>query len=249
MFARGTFACQPALLRAGMSKARLLLILIVAALGAGGYAVYQAARVTPTPVRFVRATLGDSRKPELIDRPRTTADKIVNGAKSEILRGVRYDASYLPIAYPNGDVPEDQGACTDVIVRALRAAGFDLQKLMHEDMRRNFRLYPSKWGLPGPDPNIDHRRVPNHLVFMRRFARELPIDVNGEHARTWKPGDLVYWDLNGCGLTHCGVISDDFGTNGLRQVIHNIGPCASQDDCLTNWKIIGHFRYPKASSS
>lgn len=185
----------------------------------------------------------------LIPRPKSAAEKIVNGAKKEAIRGVSYDSSYACIDYPSGDVPSDRGACTDVLIRALRNAGYDLQKLIHEDMTRNFRLYPKKWGLTRPDSNIDHRRVPNHLVFMSRFALELPKTVTEETRKTWQPGDLVYWELNFTGTTHCGVISNERNSDGLPLVIHNIGPCASQEDCLTNWKIIGHFRFPRTHVS
>jgi uncharacterized protein YijF (DUF1287 family) len=181
----------------------------------------------------------------LIRHPKTAADKIVNGAKMEAIRKVRYDASYLTIPYPNGDVPKDQGACTDVIVRALRNAGYDLQKLMHEDMAGHFSLYPQQWHMSGPDSNIDHRRVPNHIAFMKRFAKQLPLSTGGEDAKTWQPGDLVYWTLTPTNLTHCGVISNDRNADGLPLVIHNIGPVTRQADCLTSWRIIGHFRYPR----
>lgn len=181
--------------------------------------------------------------PALIVNPRTTAEKIVNGAKREVLRGVRYDPGYYRIAYPGGDVPANRGACTDVIVRALRHAGYDLQRLMHEDMRRSFSRYPRRYGLRRPDPNIDHRRVPNQMTFFRRFGRVLPTAVTGSAAQTWKPGDFVYWKLDS-GLDHGGVLSDERGSSGLPLVIHNLGG-AAQEDVLTRWKIIGHFRYPK----
>jgi len=180
---------------------------------------------------------------KLIPQPKTAAEKIVNGAKREALRGVQYDASYVRIPYPGGDVPADRGACTDVIIRALRSGGLDLQKLIHEDMSAHFDLYPHKWGLRSPDPNIDHRRVPNHIAFLERFGKKLPVETTGEAAKTWEAGDLVYWDL-GSGQTHCGIISNDRGAEGLPLVIHNIGPTVRQEDCLTSWKIIGHFRYP-----
>lgn len=180
----------------------------------------------------------------LIPHARTTPSKIVNGAKLEAIHSVRYDPTYISIPYPNGDVPKDQGACTDVIVRALRHAGFDLQKLMHEDMLKHFDAYPHKWGLNAPDSNIDHRRVPNHIAFMKRFALELPTSTDGNTARTWQPGDLVYWNLTPT-MTHCGVISNDRDADGLPLVIHNIGPVATQQDCLKSWPIIGHFRYPQ----
>lgn len=181
----------------------------------------------------------------LIKKPNTAADKIVNGAKLQVIKGVRYDSSYVRISYPNGDVPENQGACTDVIIRSLRNAGFDLQKLVHEDMSRHFDLYPRKWGLTAPDSNIDHRRVPNHIVFMSRFAQTLPIETTGEAVRSWQPGDLIYWNL-ASSITHCGVISNVKGPRGLPLVIHNIGPSTSQEDCLDSWRIVGHFRYPRS---
>jgi uncharacterized protein YijF (DUF1287 family) len=179
----------------------------------------------------------------LIPKPKTAAEKIVNGAKREVIRGVTYDATYVAIAYPNGDVRRDRGACTDVVIRALRDAGYDLQKLVHEDMESNFGLYPSKWGLTKPDSNIDHRRVPNLMVFLRRFGKELPLDTSGRNVGSWRPGDIVCWNLNGNGLTHIGVISNDLNSDSLPLVIHNMGR-TWQEDCLRNWKIIGHFRYP-----
>ena len=163
----------------------------------------------------------------------------------QAIHKVRYDAAYLRIPYPNGDVPKDQGACTDVIIRALRNGGYDLQRLMHEDMSRHFALYPHKWGMHGPDPNIDHRRVPNQIEFMSRFGKALPLSTTGDAAKTWQPGDLVYWTLTPTSLTHCGVISNEKNSDGLPLVIHNIGPCTRQEDCLTNWRVIGHFRYPR----
>lgn len=187
-----------------------------------------------------------SGKLTLIANPRTPAEKIVNGAKNEVNRGVRYDPSYIRISYPGGDVPPDQGACTDVIIRALRNAGCDLQKLIHEDMQRNWRLYPHRYGSSRPDSSIDHRRVPNHLAFMRRFAMELPASAKGASLATWKPGDLVYWRLWGT-CDHCGVISNETGPGGRPLVIHNIGPTATQTDCLDSWQITGHFRFPSGS--
>lgn len=178
----------------------------------------------------------------LIEHPSSAADRIVNGAKNEVIRGVSYDASYEQIPYPNGDVPQDRGACTDVVVRALRSAGYDLQKLIHEDMKVRFDLYPKRYGLSHPDPNIDHRRVPNHKVFLRRHGKALPLSTKGGAAGTWMPGDLVYWDI-GLGRDHCGILSNDRNADGLPLVIHNLRT-TRQEDCLTDWRITGHFRYP-----
>jgi uncharacterized protein YijF (DUF1287 family) len=225
-----------------MRKLVFVVVMVVIALVLGTPLL----RRSPSILRTVANTLpaAKSHDLDLIASPVTPADKIVNGAKKQAIDRVVYDASYQCMRYPGGDVVRDRGACTDVIIRALRNAGYDLQQLIHEDIAHNFSLYPRKWGLDRPDSNIDHRRVPNHLVFMRRFARELSKETTGAALRTWKPGDLVYWDLgNGC--THCGVVSNVIGTRKLPLIIHNIGPWASQDDVLDSWKVLGHFRYPK----
>jgi uncharacterized protein len=177
-----------------------------------------------------------------IPNPRTAAEKIVNGAKAEARRAPVYDARYVVLSYPGGDVPDDRGACTDVVVRALRHAGYDLQQLIHEDMRRNFRLYPRKYGLSRPDPNIDHRRTPNHVTYFRRRALVLPTALDGEAAESWQPGDLVYCRLS-TGMGHCGVLSDVRNAQGLPLVIHNMGR-AAQEDVLAHWEITDHFRFP-----
>jgi uncharacterized protein len=167
----------------------------------------------------------------------TTAEKIVASARAQV--GDRYVADYVSLKYPGGDVPKGQGACTDVVIRALRAAGYDLQKLVHDDMKRNFGLYPKKWGLRRPDPSIDHRRVPNLRVFFARFGQSLPLN------KDFQPGDIVTWDLTPTSLTHCGIVSDRKNARGVPLILHNIGPQASEEDRLFAWKITGHYRFPK----
>jgi uncharacterized protein len=167
----------------------------------------------------------------------TVPERIVAAARAQV--GDRYVADYVALRYPGGDVPRGQGACTDVVVRSLRAVGYDLQRLVHEDMRRHFGLYPKKWGLRRPDPSIDHRRVPNLRVFFARFGRSLPRD------RDFRPGDLVTWDLGVGGLTHCGIVSDKKNAQGVPLILHNLGPVASEDDRLFAWKLTGHYRFPK----
>lgn len=219
----------------------LLRLLLIAAILISAAALIYRAKLTEVVALEAERVLDVSSDVQLIEHPRTAAEKIVNGAKSEAIRGVRYDPSYVSIAYPKGDVPADRGACTDVVIRALRSAGYDLQKLMHEDMKAHFGLYPRKWGLRRPDPNIDHRRVPNQMVFLKRFGTELPKSIAVEDLKTWRPGDIVYWDLcNG----HTGIVSNTIGSRGVPLVIHNL--CvATEEDCLDSWPIIGHFRYPK----
>ncbi len=174
---------------------------------------------------------------------RTSADLILLGAREEVKRKTRYDATYQVIGYPGGDVAAEGGACTDVIVRALRAAGFDLQKLIHEDMCDYFHLYPQLWALNGPDPNIDHRRTQNQMFYFERFGEKLTLDVAGEELLQWKHGDFVYWRFPG-GQQHTGVISDRLNNRGIPLVIHN-GSVAREEDCLLRWDIIGHYRFPK----
>lgn len=153
---------------------------------------------------------------------------------------VTYDPSYFTIPYPNGDVPLDKGVCTDVVIRAYRKLGIDLQQEVHEDMVANFNLYPNKWGLSRPDPNIDHRRVPNLMVFFERFGATLPITNN---SADYQPGDIVCWNLGGA-ITHIGIVVDQKSRDGKRfMIVHNIGGGQVLEDCLFNFKIIGHYRY------
>lgn len=170
-----------------------------------------------------------------------TQAKIVAGARAQI--GDLYDASYCTLSYPNGDPPAGRGACTDVVVRGLRAAGFDLQALVHQDMKRRWSAYPHSYHLARPDPNIDHRRVPNLAVFFRRHGLTLPNAVTPKTLPAWQPGDIVCWKLPN-GLDHTGLVSDRRDGRGVPLVIHNLDHCAEQD-VLTDWPIAGHFRYPK----
>lgn len=173
---------------------------------------------------------------------RTPAEQIVEAAKAEARRGAMYDARYVTIAYPGGDVPSDRGACTDVLIRSLRGAGYDLQKLVHEDMRRHFSLYPRRYGLRRPDRNIDHRRTPNLVVFFERHAMQLPTGTTGADRESWQPGDVVFCRLSN-GMGHCGIVTGPNGPSGLPMVVHN---CAQTrlEDTLAAWEITDHFRYP-----
>ena len=174
-----------------------------------------------------------------------TTAKIVAGAKAQI--GTFYNAEYQTIAYPNGDISSTRkgrkvGACSDVVIRALRRADIDLQRLMHDDMTRHFALYPNLWDLKAPNANIDHRRVPNQMTFFARFGQTLPKEFNSSTRSSWQPGDIVCWDT-GKGRTHTGVLSDGVDQNDVPLVIHNDSICR-EDNCLQRWKIIGHFRFP-----
>lgn len=153
---------------------------------------------------------------------------------------VVYDPAYFSIPYPNGDVPKGKGVCTDVVIRAYRKMGIDLQKEIHEDMAANFSMYPKNWGLSTTDKNIDHRRVPNMMVFFSRHGLEKSISQNPED---YQPGDIVCWNLSG-GITHIGILSNKKSRDGKRQlVIHNIGAGQVFEDLLFDFKIIGHYTY------
>jgi len=157
---------------------------------------------------------------------------------------VTYDPSYFSIEYPGGDVPSDKGVCTDVVIRAYRKLGIDLQKEVHEDMKANFQAYPNHWGLRSTDKNIDHRRVPNLMTFFKRSGAEISIS---EKAADYLPGDVVSWQLSG-GLTHIGIVVNRKSQDGERHlIVHNIGAGQVLEDCLFDYKIIGHYRSASTS--
>lgn len=153
---------------------------------------------------------------------------------------VTYDPSYFSIKYPNGDVPKNKGVCTDVVIRSFRLIGIDLQREVHEDMKNNFNAYPTIWALKKTDTNIDHRRVPNLMTFFNRKGTAIPISSD---ASDYLPGDVVSWSLTG-GLTHIGIVVNKKSRDKKRFLIsHNIGAGQVLEDCLFDFKIIGHYRY------
>lgn len=155
---------------------------------------------------------------------------------------VSYDPSYFKIGYPNGDIPADKGVCTDVVIRAYRRLGIDLQKEVHEDLKANFKKYPQSWGLSRPDKNIDHRRVPNLMIF---FGRNGQVKAITNKPGDYLPGDIVCWNLGG-GITHIGIVVDKKSADGTRNlIVHNIGGGQILADCLFQFKIIGHYTYEK----
>jgi len=167
-------------------------------------------------------------------------DRFADSALSLTRQRVQYDPAYFSIPYPNGDVPADKGVCTDVVIRAYRKVGIDLQKEVHEDMSKHFHLYPKIWGLSRPDKNIDHRRVPNLMTYFSRHGTVKSITSN---PKDYLPGDIVCWNLGGA-ITHIGIVSKKKSADGMRPlIIHNIGAGQVLEDCLFNYKIIGHYRY------
>lgn len=167
-------------------------------------------------------------------------DKLSSAALELTKDKVIYDPSYFSIDYPNGDVPKGKGVCTDVIIRAYRKLGIDLQKEVHIDMKNNFNIYPKIWRLKRTDKNIDHRRVPNLMTFFSRKGIVKPITKN---PNDYKPGDVICWNLGGA-ITHTGIVVNKRSRDKKRYlIVHNIGSGQVLEDCLFSFKIIGHYRY------
>lgn len=178
--------------------------------------------------------------------PKIFSERLSQAAISIIDASIDYDPSYFKIDYPNGDVPKNKGVCTDVIIRSYRILNIDLQKEVHEDMIENFSLYPNlkKWGMTKTDTNIDHRRVPNLEIFFERKGTKLPVTQN---AKDYKTGELVTWMINDK-LPHIGIITNKKSSDGKRNlIVHNVGGGQVLEDCLFEYKIVGHFKYEKSN--
>ncbi|GKX55097.1 DUF1287 domain-containing protein [Leminorella grimontii] len=214
-----------------MTKTVLITFLL---LGAGLFASYAALSEQPLEVPFAAqdAVISAPVKPK-------TNLALARSAETQIGKTLYYDPAYVSLPYPNGDVPEDRGVCSDVVIRALRLQGADLQQLVHKDMKANFSSYPARWGLKKPDTNIDHRRVPNLETYFNRHRMGEPITFN---PKDYQPGDIVSWRLTN-GLPHIGIVTDSYTSDGRPLVVHNIGSGARVEDILFLWTINGHYRY------
>jgi uncharacterized protein YijF (DUF1287 family) len=217
--------------------------------GSWGLAIAAAAD-TPHATTVEMPAVGDARRPTPEPQPApatpTREAKIVARAREEVARGVAYDAAYFRLSfldetdtghavYPGGDLDPQRGVCTDVVIRALRAGGVDLQERVHADILARRAAYPR---IPAPDANIDHRRVGPLLTYFRAHATA----VQGDD---WQAGDVVVWAFRACPACtpdHIGIVSDRPGPRGLPLALHNIGPKPSEDDVLDAWTVLGHFR-------
>ena len=170
------------------------------------------------------------------------AAKLVDAALDRTRHVVRYDGAYVKLDYPNGDVPEGTGVCTDEVIRSYRSLGLDLQKLVHEDMKAHFKAYPQQWGLPKPDANIDHRRVPNLQAYFKRHDAALPVSKNPED---YRPGDLVTCTVAGR-LPHIMLVVPNPSGEGRPWVVHNIGQGPQFEDRLMEFPLTGHYRWHPA---
>lgn len=217
-----------------MSMTRFFIVIVLAS--ASSWAGCRNASAPAAPAVY-SATQASAKKPS--GAKATPLEKMIADAVEQTTYTVTYDPAYVKLDYPMGDVPLDRGACSDVIIRAFRKAGVDLQATVHEDMKNNFAAYPKRWGLSQPDTNIDHRRVANLMTY---FEREGKAQKISNEAPDYLPGDVVAWDLGG-GTTHIGLVIDQkspVSPNYL--VVHNIGAGAQIQDVLFAWQIIGHYR-------
>jgi uncharacterized protein len=184
------------------------------------------------PAVAIPQALPDSASPQL--------RQLLASATEQTTITTGYDPAYVSLKYPGGDVPIETGVCSDVLVRAFRKAGVDLQKEVHEDMTLAWSAYPRAWGAALPDTNIDHRRVLNLMTFFERKGKKLAVTKDRED---YLPGDIVAWDLGG-GIEHIGIVSNlSTAGEGHQLIIHNIGAGTKAEDVLFNWKIIGHYRF------
>lgn len=167
--------------------------------------------------------------------------EMLTAARAQVGVTKVYDPAYVVLPYPGGDVPEDRGVCTDVVIRAFRKVGLDLQALVHEDMARSFGKYPQRWGLKRPDKNIDHRRVPNLMKYFERQGKSQPVSKD---PAKYLPGDLVTCIVPP-NLPHIMIVSHEPSPvePARLQIIHNIGQGARIEDRLFDFEITGHYRY------
>ncbi len=223
-----------------MLNLKSLMLIWSLAFGGCGVASTAKQRTTPGGAAQVAGT-GAQRATARPSSGSPVLDKLVEAAIERTTFEVRYDPTYMSLDYPGGDVPPEIGVCTDEVIRSYRKLGIDLQKEVHEDMKRNFGLYPRKWGLKKTDTNIDHRRVPNLAVFFARKGVSLPV-TNDE--RDYRPGDIVTWELGGK-LPHIGIVVNIAPADSPERfmIVHNIGAGPQMEDVLFSWKITGHYRY------
>ena len=213
-------------------SARLLLLIGVLAASACQRQTRVVNRGPAVPPDPIVKPLPDNAPPQL--------KQMLDGAVAQAGVTTGYDPSYVKLDYPGGDVPESTGVCSDVVVRAFRKAGIDLQKAIHEDKAAAPSDYPKKWGATSPDANIDHRRVLNLMAYFRRLGKSLPVSSN---AMDYQPGDIVAWELTN-GIDHIGIVTNMLSDSKDRYlIVHNIGAGTRIEDVLFEWTIKGHYRF------
>jgi hypothetical protein len=223
-----------------MRREKLFLLSLVVLVLSFAFGCYPNSVSLSKPVKYNQTK--DTNPWKKRDLPRNAhpvLQKVINDGIEQTKLTNIYDPNYTEIPYPNGDVPIEKGVCTDVVIRAFRKGGVDLQKEVHEDMAKNFSVYPKIWGLSKPDTNIDHRRVPNLQTFFKRKGKSLPATINAEE---YLPGDVITWEV--AGLPHIGLVTNLWSEQTGRYIIvHNIGAGVRLEDRLFDWEVTGHYRY------
>lgn len=218
--------------------ANIIAFLLLGATGACSNTADPQATI-PAKEQQVTAPSKTGQQPGNLPKAGSFGEKLAQAAVSIVDPTVRYTPDYVVLDYPGGDVPPGTGVCTDVVIRSLRKLDIDLQKEVHEDMKKNFSVYPKTWGLKSADKNIDHRRVPNLMKYFERKGYSKPVTQDG---KDYQPGDIVTWVLSN-GMTHIGVVSNNPNKSGNRyQIVHNIGGGQVEEDVLFAYKITGHYR-------
>lgn len=152
-------------------------------------------------------------------------------------KDLHYDDGYYAGGYP----PDDVGVCTDVVWKAMEAAGVNIKDLVSEDISEHFKAYDDLISVQ--DPNIDFRLVPQLERFLERNAIVLTTDVDDVLA--WQPGDIVTFESS-----HVAVVSRLYNVWGRPYIIqHGKDPAAEEDRIFASdgMKISGHFRWNLAS--
>lgn len=230
----------------------LIIVLVIFAALAGRWAYRHFVLPPPPPVVTIPAPFqpppmppappappAPELPPSLKPVPPAHVAKLLDSISQQVKVTRSYDPSYVNLKYPGGDVPASTGVCADVVVRAFRAQGVDLQQALHEDMSKAFHDYPKKWNLTRPDANIDHRRVYNLMRFFERSGKAQPIT---QDPADYLPGDVVAWDL-GKGQAHIGIVTHHQTADGVPLMAHNIAYGTTIENVLFYWRIIGHYRY------
>jgi uncharacterized protein YijF (DUF1287 family) len=215
-----------------LSSTRLLILICVLMAGSCQRQPEVVSRGPAVPANPAVKPLPDNASPQL--------KQMLDGAIAQAGVTTGYDPAYVALDYPGGDVPEKTGVCSDVVVRAFRKAGIDLQKEVHEDMRAARAEYPKKWGAIAPDRNIDHRRVLNLMTYLKRQGKSLPVSHS---ATDYQPGDIIAWELTS-GIDHIGIVTNMLSDSEDRYlIVHNIGAGTRIEDVMFAWTIKGHYRF------
>jgi len=212
---------------------------------AGGMAFWFGKPLVPF-LRAAQAGATPAQAEVLVEMLRTSSafgERLAAAALLHSMEDVTYDPAYYMIDYPGGDVPANKGVAADVIVRTFRQLDIDLQREVHEDMAKNFRVYPQLWNAPGPDTNIDHRRVPNLQRYFMRHGETLGTSRSPDE---YQPGDIVVWAIANA-ETHIGIVVPGPGDRASEPwIVHNMGAGVAWENALFDFQILGHYRYPKS---